>query len=235
MAAAAPRTALSLAVDGVVIALCWNITYLFRLGFERWISARPSYDGWVLPGVVARTWRLCAAARAAEHVALRRLRRGQAADAGLRWAPASPRRWSSWAGPEQGAARRAGAAPGGHADGRVPGAHRLPHALRAHARAHHRRRRRDPAGDRAGRRRPARHAGCWPASTNRAGPCWPCWTTTRPTGARIAGVPVLGPLADARTGLGDATHLIVAMPALAGPAQRRRALDLAADVGGCRC
>jgi hypothetical protein len=30
----------------------WNATYLFRLGFERWISARPGYDGWVLLGVV---------------------------------------------------------------------------------------------------------------------------------------------------------------------------------------
>jgi FlaA1/EpsC-like NDP-sugar epimerase len=35
-----------------VVALCWNVTYLFRLGFERWISARPGYDGWVLLGVV---------------------------------------------------------------------------------------------------------------------------------------------------------------------------------------
>ena len=37
----------------VVVAACWNITYLFRLGFERWISARPGYDGWVLLGIVA--------------------------------------------------------------------------------------------------------------------------------------------------------------------------------------
>lgn len=47
------RQPLSLAIDALVIVLCWNITYLFRLGFERWISARPSYDGWVLLGVVA--------------------------------------------------------------------------------------------------------------------------------------------------------------------------------------
>lgn len=46
------RQPLSLAIDGVVIALCWNITYLFRLGFERWMSARPSYDAWVMVGVV---------------------------------------------------------------------------------------------------------------------------------------------------------------------------------------
>jgi len=47
------RQPLSLAIDGFVIALCWNVTYLFRLGFERWLHARPGYDGWVLLGVIA--------------------------------------------------------------------------------------------------------------------------------------------------------------------------------------
>jgi len=47
------REPLSLVVDALVIAACWNITYLFRLGFERWVSARPAYDAWVLLGVVA--------------------------------------------------------------------------------------------------------------------------------------------------------------------------------------
>ena len=47
------RQPLSLVVDGVVIAVCWNVTYLFRLGFERWISARPDYDPYVMVGVVA--------------------------------------------------------------------------------------------------------------------------------------------------------------------------------------
>ncbi len=47
------RQPLSLLIDGVVIALCWNFTYLFRLGFERWWSARPDYDHWVLLGVLA--------------------------------------------------------------------------------------------------------------------------------------------------------------------------------------
>ncbi len=46
------REPLSLLIDAGVVALCWNATYLFRLGFERWLSARPSYDGWVLAGVV---------------------------------------------------------------------------------------------------------------------------------------------------------------------------------------
>jgi len=46
------REPLALLIDGTVVALAWNITYLFRLGFERWISARPAYDGWVLLGIV---------------------------------------------------------------------------------------------------------------------------------------------------------------------------------------
>jgi len=46
------REPLSLAIDGIVVALAWNFTYLFRLGFERWISARPDYDIWVMLGVV---------------------------------------------------------------------------------------------------------------------------------------------------------------------------------------
>ncbi len=47
------RQPLSLVVDGIVIALCWNFTYLFRLGFERWWTARPSYDHWVMLGITA--------------------------------------------------------------------------------------------------------------------------------------------------------------------------------------
>ena len=45
------RVPLTLAVDAVVVVACWNFTYLFRLGFERWWSARPSYDLAVLLGV----------------------------------------------------------------------------------------------------------------------------------------------------------------------------------------
>ena len=39
-------------IDAVIVAICWNLTYLFRLGFDRWFSARPDYDPWVLLGVV---------------------------------------------------------------------------------------------------------------------------------------------------------------------------------------
>jgi FlaA1/EpsC-like NDP-sugar epimerase len=47
------RRPLSLLTDGLVIAVCWNATYLFRLGFERWWHARPAYDVWVMLAVVA--------------------------------------------------------------------------------------------------------------------------------------------------------------------------------------
>jgi len=47
------REPLSMLIDGALVALAWNVTYLFRLGFERWLSARPGYDGWVLLGIVA--------------------------------------------------------------------------------------------------------------------------------------------------------------------------------------
>src|ERR1700712_5479193 len=57
------RQPLSLVVDALVIAACWNVTYLFRLGFERWLSARPAYDGWVLLGVVTTYLLVFVAAR----------------------------------------------------------------------------------------------------------------------------------------------------------------------------
>ena len=47
------REPLALAIDGIVVAICWNLTYLFRLGFERWWRARPDYDPWVMLGIVA--------------------------------------------------------------------------------------------------------------------------------------------------------------------------------------
>ncbi len=47
------REFLALLIDAGVIAACWHITYLFRLGFERWHSARPSYDSWVMLALVA--------------------------------------------------------------------------------------------------------------------------------------------------------------------------------------
>ncbi len=46
------REPLSLLLDAAVIVLAWQATYLFRLGFERWLSARPDYDARVLAALV---------------------------------------------------------------------------------------------------------------------------------------------------------------------------------------
>jgi FlaA1/EpsC-like NDP-sugar epimerase len=46
------RVALSLAIDGLIVAFAWNVTYLFRIGFERWFEVRPWYDIWVMLGIV---------------------------------------------------------------------------------------------------------------------------------------------------------------------------------------
>lgn len=46
------RERLALLLDLVVVGLAWQLTYLFRLGFERWFSARPDYDTEVLAGVI---------------------------------------------------------------------------------------------------------------------------------------------------------------------------------------
>lgn len=47
------RRPLSLLVDAIVICACWNIAYLFRLGFERSWQARPGYDHWLILVVIA--------------------------------------------------------------------------------------------------------------------------------------------------------------------------------------
>jgi lipopolysaccharide/colanic/teichoic acid biosynthesis glycosyltransferase/membrane protein implicated in regulation of membrane protease activity len=39
--------------DGLLVLLCWHVTYLFRLGFERWQPDRPWYDDYVSIGVTA--------------------------------------------------------------------------------------------------------------------------------------------------------------------------------------
>jgi lipopolysaccharide/colanic/teichoic acid biosynthesis glycosyltransferase len=53
MSALSPRNrALATVADGVVVLACWHITYLFRLGFERWQPGRPWYDDYVSFGVV---------------------------------------------------------------------------------------------------------------------------------------------------------------------------------------
>lgn len=53
MSSLSPRKRLAaMVVDGLAILVCWHITYLFRLGFERWQPGRPWYDDAVSLGVV---------------------------------------------------------------------------------------------------------------------------------------------------------------------------------------
>ncbi len=226
------REPLSLLVDGLVVALAWNVTYLFRLGFERWISARPAYDGWVLLGVVL--------AYGAAFSALK--------------VPQGMWRFSGF-----GEVKRLAAACGiaGLASAvlvlmmqltQVPRAVLALHPVVAlmglalvrlgyrmvyeHARAQ------ITGSDREIRRAIVMGAG-EAARRLLAGIHQQGWIVLglldddpAKQGARIAGLPVLGPLeaiAD-KAVRGAATHVIVAMPA-ARPAQRRRALDLAAPSG----
>jgi len=226
------REPLSLLIDGAVVAVAWNVTYLFRLGFERWISARPGYDGWVLLAIVL--------AYAAAFSALK--------------VPQGMWRFSGF-----GEVQRLAAACGlaGLASAvmvlmmqltQVPRAVLALHPVVAlmglalvrlvyrmvyeHARAQ------ITGSDREIRRAIVMGAGD-AARRLLAGIHQQGWIVLglldddpAKQGARIAGLPVLGPLAAiADKGVrGAATHVIVAMPA-ARPAQRRHALDLAAPTG----
>ncbi len=224
------REPLSLAIDAVVIAVCWNITYLFRLGFERWLSARPAYDGWVLCGVVAvylaafallrvpqSLWRFagfgevkrltlaCALAGAISAAAVLALGLNKVPRAVLALHPV--------------------VALMGVCLVRI--AYRM---LYEHLRA------RITGGSGEIRRALVLGAG-EAARWLLAGIHQQGWTVLglldddpAKQRARIAGVPVLGTLDSVRDARvrGAATHLIVALPS-ASPAQRRRALDLAAS------
>lgn len=46
------RGVLAMTVDAAVVLACWHVTYLFRLGFERWQPGRPWYDDHVSALVV---------------------------------------------------------------------------------------------------------------------------------------------------------------------------------------
>jgi lipopolysaccharide/colanic/teichoic acid biosynthesis glycosyltransferase len=53
MSALRPRNrSVAMIADALTVLACWHITYLFRLGFERWQPGRPWYDDYVSFGVV---------------------------------------------------------------------------------------------------------------------------------------------------------------------------------------
>ncbi|MBK6470869.1 MAG: polysaccharide biosynthesis protein [Betaproteobacteria bacterium] len=226
------REPLTMLVDAAVVAACWNITYLFRLGFERWISARPDYDGWVLLGIVLA------------YAAASRLLR----------VPQSMWRFSGFGEIQRLllACALAGVAAAAVVMGL--GLSKVPRAVLAlhpvvtlmglavvrivyrmtyeHARS------RIAGRDGVVRRAIVLGAG-EAARLLLAGLQQQGWVVLglldddrSKLGARINGVPVLGPLqalAEKNVHAG-ATHVVVAMPA-ATPAQRRRAFDLAAATG----
>jgi FlaA1/EpsC-like NDP-sugar epimerase len=226
------REPLSLTVDALMVVLAWNATYLFRLGFERWWSARPGYDGWVLAGVVVvylsafaalkvpqSMWRFsgfgevrkltlaCAGAGLVSAVGVMGLQLVQVPRAVLALHPV--------------VALMAVCI--------VRIAYRM---LYEHSRA------RITGGDAEVRRALVLGAG-EAAKRLLAGIHQQGWIVLglldddpAKQGARIAGVPVLGPLESVRDrGVrGAATHLIVAMPS-ASAAQRRKAVAAAGAAG----
>ena len=199
-----PRNrSIAMVVDALVILACWHVTYLFRLGFERWQPGRPWYDDYVSFGVVALYLVFMALAGVP-----RGLWRFFGFDDFKRIAVACLlagvlERHHRADGPAQrGGARRAGAAPAVLCDGAVPRAHGLPHGLgdgafarrRVRGRTaprHRARRRRGGAARRrtiqgrdgwtvlrAARRRPRQTAACASAarSCRAASPTWRCRT-----------------------------------------------------------
>lgn len=226
------REPLSLAIDALMVALAWNVTYLFRLGFERWISARPGYDLWVMLGVVA--------AYLVAFVAWR--------------VPQSMWRFSgfnevtrlTWACLAAGAASAAVVIGLGLV--KVPRAVLALHPVvtlmavvlvRIAYRMLYEHARRQITGSDAEIRRAIVLGAGEAARLLLAGIQQGGWTVLglldddrTKHGARIAGVPVLGPLAALRDKAvrGAATHVVIAIPSLRGAA-RRQLYELAASTG----
>ncbi|MET0383723.1 MAG: nucleoside-diphosphate sugar epimerase/dehydratase [Burkholderiaceae bacterium] len=224
------REPLSLAIDGALVAFAWNLTYLFRIGFDRWFAARPSYDPWVMLGIVAIYLSLFAVLRV----------------------PQSMWRFSGFGEVKRLTWACLGAGLGGAAAVMGLQLYGVPRSVLAlhplatlmsvcmvrigyrmlyeHSRAQ------ITGGDREVRRALILGAG-EAAKRLLAGIHQQGWIVLglldddpAKQGARIAGVPVLGALDAVRDkGVrGAATHLIIALPS-ATPAQRRRAFDLASE------
>jgi FlaA1/EpsC-like NDP-sugar epimerase len=227
------RQPLSLAVDGLTVALAWNATYLFRLGFERWISARPDYDSWVLSGIVG--------AYLTSFVTLR--------------LPQSMWRFSGFN--EVSRLAVACAAAGGVSAAVVMGLElrEVPRSVlalhpvavmmavclvRVAYRILYEHARRQITGSETSQVRRAIVLGAGETARQLlAGPQPPGWSVIglldddrTKHGARIVGVPVLGPLAALRerAARGGATHVVVAIPSLRGAA-RRELYELVASTG----
>ena len=226
------REPLSWLIDAGVVALCWNATYLFRLGFERWLSARPSYDVWVMAGVVL----------------------AYVVSSLLFKVPQSMWRFSGFTEVKRitlactVAGAVAAAVVMGLGLAKVPRAVLALHPVvslmglvlvRMLYRMTYEHARSRIAGQHGEIRRAIVLGAGEAARLLLAGLHQQGWVVLglldddrTKHGARINGVPVLGPL-DALAGKsswGTATHVVVAMPA-ASRAQRRRALDLASATG----
>jgi FlaA1/EpsC-like NDP-sugar epimerase len=226
------REPVALAIDAVLVALAWNATYLFRLGFERWFSARPAYDHWVLLGIVGvyaltfwwlkvpkGMWRFsgfgeirrlalaCAIAGALSAAAVLALQLSKVPRAVLALHPLITLMTVAL----------------------VRMSYRM---LYEHARS------RITGSDAEIKRALVLGAGeaarLLVAGIHRQGWIVLGFLDDDPhkQGARIAGVPVLGPIAALRDNavLGAATHVVMAMPSVRG-ARRRDVLELAATTG----
>ncbi len=226
------REPLALVVDGLLIAFAWNVTYLFRIGFDRWFDARPWYDTWVMLGIIATYLALFALLRVPQSM--------------WRFSGFGEVKRLTWACLGAGVACAA-VVMGAQLYG-VPRSVLALHPLVTlmsvcmvrigyrmlyeHSRAQ------ITGGDKEVRRALILGAG-EAAKRLMAGIHQQGWIVLglldddeAKQGARIAGVPVLGPLESVRDkGVrGAATHLIIALPA-ATSRQRRRAFELASESG----
>ncbi len=226
------REALSLVVDGLLIAFAWNVTYLFRIGFDRWFEARPGYDFWVMLGIIAAYLALFAILRVPQSM--------------WRFSGFGEVKRLTWAC--LGAGMACAAAVMGLQLYGVPRSVLALHPLVTlmsvcmvrigyrmlyeHSRAQ------ITGGDKEVRRALILGAG-QAAKRLMAGIHQQGWIVMGmldddplKQGARISGVPVLGPLEAVRDRavLGAATHLIIALPG-ASSRQRRRAFEIASAAG----
>lgn len=226
------REPLALAIDALVVVAGWNVTYLFRLGFERWISARPGYDGWVLAGVVA-VYALTLLGFKVPRAMWRFVGFGEIKRLALACAVAGGAAAAIVMG--LGLTKVPRAVLALHPVVTLMGLCLARMAYRAfyeHVRA------RVTGSEREARRAVVMGAGA-AARLLLAGIHEQGWVVLglldddpAKLGARIGGVAVLGPLEAIRdrSVCGSATHVVIALPG-ATPAQRRRALELAAETG----